>query len=187
MCRDQVFVHCLVVHDRLGTSAYHYSYKILAGVGVMICLVAVPFCECSRLCTMIMFCTTMSSVGFFYPSICINSLDLTPHYAGLLQAIMYVLSILSERLIGVFASPFPKRVSRTFWTVERLEMRFFLGELRRLEKLFLARTVGASGNGSNICHLEFWGCAKFRQTRLHLCRSGKKSRCANYSAPLCTV
>lgn len=71
----------------------HYYYSCgylllyLAGIFPAIFIVAASYGGCDRVFVVISFTLAMGFMGNFYPGLKVNSLDLSPNYAGTLMAI----------------------------------------------------------------------------------------------------
>lgn len=97
-----------------GVTARLFGFAhFLAGVAVITCLVTVPSCGCSVLCTKTLFCISMSFFGLFYPGIAVNSFDLTPNFAAILESFTHLLSFVCNWLIDVISPPISVNVSFT--------------------------------------------------------------------------
>ncbi|KAL1452529.1 hypothetical protein WDU94_006752 [Cyamophila willieti] len=74
-------------------------------MGPAIGLVLASYAGCNRALTVFWFTVGMAFMGFYYPSIKVNTLDLAPNYAGTLMAIVNglgaVSGIFSPSLVGL--------------------------------------------------------------------------------------
>lgn len=61
---------------------------ISASVGPAAGVVAASYAGCDKAVVVALFTTGMAFMGFFYPSLKVNALDLSPNYAGTLMAIV---------------------------------------------------------------------------------------------------
>lgn len=78
---------------------------ILAAVGPGIFMVAASYAGCDRIVVVVLFTISMGIMGTFYPGMKVNSLDLSPNYAGSLMAITNgvgaITGILAPYVVGV--------------------------------------------------------------------------------------
>lgn len=58
-----------------------------AGIFPAICIVGASYAGCNRVLVVCLFILTMGFKGNFYPGLKVNSLDLSPNYAGSLMAL----------------------------------------------------------------------------------------------------
>lgn len=70
------------------------------GLGVL----AASYAGCNRVLVMVLFTIGMALMGFFYPSLKVNALDLSPNYAGTMMALVNgigaISGIITPTLIG---------------------------------------------------------------------------------------
>uniref|UniRef100_A0A1B6BXP3 Major facilitator superfamily (MFS) profile domain-containing protein n=2 Tax=Clastoptera arizonana TaxID=38151 RepID=A0A1B6BXP3_9HEMI len=81
-------------------------FTTVAAVGPAIGILGASFSGCNQILVTIMFTLGMGCMGFFYPSLGVNTLDLSPNYSGTLMGVIAygsVGGILSPYLVGVLA------------------------------------------------------------------------------------
>jgi len=61
-----------------------------AHIGPSVGLLGASNAGCDGTTVVILFCFTMASMGFFYPGMKLNSMDLSPNYSGTIMAIINV-------------------------------------------------------------------------------------------------
>ncbi|KAL1129111.1 hypothetical protein AAG570_013642 [Ranatra chinensis] len=76
-------------------------FAVLSGVVPVCCLLGVTYCGCDPTSAIVLILVEMSFIGFSYPSILLNSVELTPNYSGSVDGIAY--SLIS---FGGMAVPF---------------------------------------------------------------------------------
>lgn len=89
----------------------HYYNKVLlfivlAALGPVVGILGATYSGCNKVMVTVMFTIGMGCMGFYYPSLGINTLDLSPNYSGTLMGfIAYggLGGILSPYLVGVLA------------------------------------------------------------------------------------
>ncbi|KAK9502632.1 hypothetical protein O3M35_011365 [Rhynocoris fuscipes] len=70
-------------------------FTTIASVGPSLGLVGAGYAGCSALWSQVSFITGMATMGFFYPSLKINPIDLAPNYAATIGAIMHTVGAIA--------------------------------------------------------------------------------------------
>lgn len=82
--------------------------SVAASVGPALGSLAASYAGCDKVLVATLFAAGMAFMGFFYPSLKVNALDLSPNYAGTLMAIVNgigaIAGIITPTLIG-FLTP----------------------------------------------------------------------------------
>lgn len=98
----------LVMKQYFSITKIRKIFTTVASVGPAAGVVAASYAGCDQVVVVMLFTIGMAFMGFFYPSLKVNSLDLSPNYAGTLMAIVNgigaVSGIISPYLIGIIAS-----------------------------------------------------------------------------------
>lgn len=81
---------------------------ILASIGPAAGVIAASYAGCDKTVVVSLFTTGMAFMGFFYPSLKVNALDLSPNYAGTLMAIVNgigaISGIITPMIVGLIAT-----------------------------------------------------------------------------------
>lgn len=79
-------------------------FILVASVGPGLGVIAASYAGCDKVAVATLFTIGMAFMGFFYPSLKVNALDLSPNYAGTLMAIVNgigaISGIITPALIG---------------------------------------------------------------------------------------
>ncbi|XP_075225304.1 putative inorganic phosphate cotransporter [Lycorma delicatula] len=81
-------------------------FTAIANVGPALGILGASYGGCNRMFVVSMFTIGMGTMGFFYPSLAVNPLDLSPNYAGELMGIIgygTAVGVISPYLVGVLA------------------------------------------------------------------------------------
>ncbi|XP_065213100.1 putative inorganic phosphate cotransporter [Planococcus citri] len=83
-------------------------FTTVASIGPAAGVVAASYAGCDRTLVVTLFTVGMAFMGFFYPSLKVNALDLSPNYAGTLMAIVNgigaISGIITPVLVGFIAT-----------------------------------------------------------------------------------
>lgn len=81
-----------------------YVLKFSACIGPMLGTLAASYAGCDKIKVVVLFTIGMATMGFFYSSMKVNVMDLTPNYAGpamaMVNGVGAVAGIVSPPLIG---------------------------------------------------------------------------------------
>lgn len=81
---------------------------ILASIGPAAGVIAASYAGCDKTVVVTLFTTGMAFMGFFYPSLKVNALDLSPNYAGTLMALVNgigaISGIITPMIVGLIAT-----------------------------------------------------------------------------------
>lgn len=84
--------------------AYETSLKRLASIGPMFGAIAASYAGCDKVLVVMLFTVGMATMGFFYSSMKLNVIDLSPNYAGpsmsLVNGIGALSGVISPPIIG---------------------------------------------------------------------------------------
>ncbi|KAK9502634.1 hypothetical protein O3M35_011366 [Rhynocoris fuscipes] len=89
------FVDFLEKRNYLSTIWSRKIFTTVASVGPSLGLVGAGYAGCSALWSQVSFITGMATMGFFYPSLKINPIDLAPSYAATIGAMMHTTGALA--------------------------------------------------------------------------------------------
>lgn len=78
---------------------------------------AASYAGCDRTLVVTLFTVGMAFMGFFYPSLKVNSLDLSPNYAGTLMAIVNGIGAISGIITPILVGFIATNVSRNFFRI----------------------------------------------------------------------
>ncbi|XP_073974925.1 putative inorganic phosphate cotransporter isoform X3 [Rhodnius prolixus] len=99
------FVDWILRKQFFGRTTTRKIFTTVASVGPAVGIVGATYAGCNRSFATISFIIGMGFMGFFYPSLKVNALDLSPNYAGSLSALVMgigaVSGILTPYLVGV--------------------------------------------------------------------------------------
>uniref|UniRef100_A0A146L277 Putative inorganic phosphate cotransporter n=1 Tax=Lygus hesperus TaxID=30085 RepID=A0A146L277_LYGHE len=96
-------------------------FTTIASVGPALGVILASYAGCDRVAAATLFTVGMAFMGFFYPSLKVNALDLSPNYAGTLMALVNgigaISGIITPTLIG-YLTPNQTMMEwrKVFWT-----------------------------------------------------------------------
>ncbi|XP_050432361.1 putative inorganic phosphate cotransporter isoform X1 [Adelges cooleyi] len=94
----------LITNNKIGILKQRRLFSTIACVGPMLGTLAASYAGCDKLRVVMLFTVGMATMGFFYSSMKVNVLDLSPNYAGpamaLVNGVGAVAGIISPPLIG---------------------------------------------------------------------------------------
>lgn len=94
----------LLEHKVASVNFVRKLFTTIASVGPSLGVLAASYAGCNKALVATLFAVGMAFMGFFYPSLKINALDLSPNYAGTLMAIVNgigaISGIITPTLIG---------------------------------------------------------------------------------------
>lgn len=94
----------LLIRKCLSVTAARKIFTTIASVGPGLGVIAASYAGCDKVAVATLFTVGMAFMGFFYPSLKVNALDLSPNYAGTLMAIVNgigaISGIITPALIG---------------------------------------------------------------------------------------
>lgn len=95
----------ILLRKWLSVTATRKIFTTIASVGPGLGVIAASYAGCDKVAVATLFTIGMAFMGFFYPSLKVNALDLSPNYAGTLMAIVNgigaISGIITPALIGV--------------------------------------------------------------------------------------
>lgn len=95
----------LISTNRISITMARKSFTAIAAVGPAIFIVGASYAGCNRVVVILLFTIAMGIMGTFYPGMKVNSLDLSPNYAGSLMAVTNgigaITGIIAPYVVGV--------------------------------------------------------------------------------------
>ncbi|XP_017300224.1 putative inorganic phosphate cotransporter isoform X3 [Diaphorina citri] len=99
------FSDYLVSKNIFSVTVIRKIFTTIASVGPASGVILASYAGCDQILVVTLFTVGMAFMGFFYPSLKVNALDLSPNYAGTLMAIVNgigaISGIISPYLIGI--------------------------------------------------------------------------------------
>uniref|UniRef100_A0A8D8VGA0 Sialin n=1 Tax=Cacopsylla melanoneura TaxID=428564 RepID=A0A8D8VGA0_9HEMI len=99
------FSDVLVSKNVFSVTIIRKAFTTIASVGPAAGVILASYAGCDQVLVVTLFTVGMAFMGFFYPSLKVNALDLSPNYAGTLMAIVNgigaISGIVSPYLIGI--------------------------------------------------------------------------------------
>jgi len=99
------FVDWLLTMEFLGVTSARRIFTTVASVGPALGILGAMYSECNRGSATAFFIIGMGFMGFFYPSLKVNALDLSPNFAGTISALVIgigaISGILTPYLVGL--------------------------------------------------------------------------------------
>ncbi|XP_054284537.1 putative inorganic phosphate cotransporter isoform X1 [Macrosteles quadrilineatus] len=94
----------LLARNIISVTICRKTFTTIASVGPALGSLAASYAGCDKVMVATLFAIGMAFMGFFYPSLKVNALDLSPNYAGTLMAIVNgigaIAGIITPTLIG---------------------------------------------------------------------------------------
>ncbi|XP_075230609.1 putative inorganic phosphate cotransporter [Lycorma delicatula] len=94
----------LLKREVYNVSTVRKLFTSIASFGPGLGVLAASYAGCNRILVMVLFTVGMSLMGFFYPSLKVNALDLSPNYAGTMMALVNgigaISGIITPTLVG---------------------------------------------------------------------------------------
>ncbi|XP_046663298.1 putative inorganic phosphate cotransporter isoform X2 [Homalodisca vitripennis] len=94
----------LLAHKVINVTLLRKIFTTIASVGPALGSLAASYAGCDKVLVATLFAVGMAFMGFFYPSLKVNALDLSPNYAGTLMAIVNgtgaIAGVITPTLIG---------------------------------------------------------------------------------------